>query len=50
MTTTGWILMLVSCSFVLTLITFCFWRVLTTPGATEHEHGLLDIDTRDHDT
>ena len=43
----GWTLMLVSCGFVLTLVAFCFWRVLTTPGSQEHIHAPLDIDTHD---
>jgi len=47
MTLAGWVLMLLSCGFVLILMLFCFWRLLTTPGATEQEHGLFDINTHD---
>lgn len=47
MTTAGWIMMVLSCGFVVCLITFCFYRVLTTPGTPEHMHAPLDIDTHD---
>jgi len=49
MTTGGWIVMIVSVSTVLTLVTFCLYRVLTLPPieVTEHLKGPLDIDTRD---
>lgn len=47
MTPAGWIMMLLSCGFVLSLLIFCFYRVLITPGTGEHMHGALDIDTRD---
>lgn len=47
MTLFGLLMMTVSYSIVLTLVTFCFWRVLTTPGSTEHQHAPIDIDTKD---
>jgi len=47
MTGAGWFMMILSCGFVLCLITFCFYRVLTTPGTQEHMHAPLDIDTHD---
>lgn len=49
MTVGGWIVMIVSVSTVLTLVTFCLYRVLTLPPVevTEHLKGPLDIDTRD---
>jgi hypothetical protein len=50
MTAAGWIFMLGSIGGVLTLTTFCFYRVLARPQTTEHLHAPLDIDTRDHDT
>lgn len=50
MTTAGWILMLTSCGLVLTLVTFCYYKVLTTPRTSEHLHAPLDIDTHDQDT
>jgi hypothetical protein len=49
MTTPGWIMMLVSVGFVIGLLLFCFYRVLTTPKSEKHMHGPLDIDTGDQD-
>lgn len=49
MTTAGWIVMIVSCGFVLALVIFCFGRVLRTPKAAEHMHAPLEIDTHDTD-
>lgn len=43
----GWIFMLGSIFCVLSLISFCFYRVLTHPGYEEHLHAPLDIDTKD---
>ena len=45
----GWIMMIVTCGFVLCLAIFCFYRVLTTSGTQEHLHAPLEIDTRDVD-
>ncbi len=45
----GWLLMLASCGFVLSLVTFCFWRVFSTPQSQTHRHAPLDIDTHDTD-
>jgi hypothetical protein len=50
MTTAGWIVMICSLTFVLSLLTFCFYRVLTTPTSTEHMQAPLEIDTHDQDT
>lgn len=50
MTGAGWTVMILSVGFVLSLLTFCFYRVLRSPGTTEHMHGPLDIDTHDADT
>lgn len=48
MTTGGWIVMILSVGSVLTLVTFCMYRVLTLPPVEqEHLKGPLDIDTRD---
>jgi hypothetical protein len=46
----GWLLMILSCGFVLTLVVFCYWRVLRTPKPAEHMHAPLEIDTHDADT
>jgi hypothetical protein len=50
MTTAGWVFMLSSIGFVIGLLTFCFYRVLTKPASTEHMHAPLDIDTHDRNT
>jgi hypothetical protein len=50
MTWTGWMLMILSCGFVLGLTTFCYWRVLRSPMPEEHMHAPLEIDTHDAET
>jgi hypothetical protein len=47
----GWTIMIVSVGSVLTLVTFCFYRVLTLPASELDEiKAPLDIDTGDtHD-
>jgi len=45
MTTLGWVFMLVSNTFVWGLVSWCFYKVLSTPSATEHMESTLDIDT-----
>lgn len=50
MTTAGWIFMISSIGFVLGLITFCFYRVLTHPGSEEHMKAPLEMDTHDRGT
>ena len=47
MTTAGWVFMLCSIAMVLSLITFCFYRVLRKPTAADHMHAPLEIDTHD---
>ena len=39
MTIGGWIIMLLSVSSVTMLMIWCIYKVLTTPGETEHIHG-----------
>ena len=50
MTTAGWIFMLSSIAFVLTLAGFCFSRVIRKPAAADHMHSPIDIETGDEDT
>ena len=50
MTLAGWIVMILSVGFVISLVTFCFYRVLRKPKTTEHMHAPLEIDTHDADT
>lgn len=47
MTIGGWVFMLASISCVVSLITFCFYRVLRKPAAANHMHAPLEIDTHD---
>ena len=49
MTPAGWTVMIVSVGSVLTLVSFCLYRVLTLPPEVVEEHlkAPLDIDTRD---
>ena len=44
----GWIVMCISVGSVLSLVSFCLYRVLTLPPVEEeHLKGPLEIDTRD---
>lgn len=50
MTPAGWIMMILSITAVTSLVTFCYYKVLTKPQSTEHMHAPIDIDTKDRDT
>ncbi|MDP0498953.1 MAG: hypothetical protein Q7P63_02530 [Verrucomicrobiota bacterium JB022] len=39
MDTGGWIIMTLSVTAATTLFLWCMFKVLTTPGETEHVHG-----------
>ena len=44
----GWTTLLISVTSVLSLVTFCLYRVMTLPPVDEDSvHSRLDIDTRD---
>ena len=49
MTAGGWIVMTLSVGSVLTLVSYCLYRVLTLPPVDVEEHlkGPLEIDTGD---
>lgn len=49
MTIAGWIIMGVSLTAVVSLVSFCFIRVMLLPPVEVEEHlkGPLEIDTRD---
>ena len=47
MTIGGWITMILSVGFVTGLLSWCTFKVLTTPGESEHLHSQVDIDTGD---
>ena len=38
MTIGGWVIMIISVSTVVTLFTWCVYKVLSIPGETEHLH------------
>ncbi len=50
MTTGGWIFMIGSISAVVSLLVFCFSRVLRKPASTDRMHAPLDSDTHDEST
>lgn len=39
MTSGGWIIMIIAVGTVVSLFSWCMWKVLTTPQETEHMHG-----------
>ena len=49
LTLAGLIIMVMSVGSVLTLVTYCLYRVLTLPSMEVEEHlkGITDIDTKD---
>lgn len=47
MTTSGWIVMLLACGGVTALLAWCLYKVMATPGSTEHLHGSTDIEPPD---
>jgi len=47
MTIGGWIIMALSVGFVTGLLSWCIYKVLSTPGETEHLHSPVDIETPD---
>lgn len=49
MTFAGWCLMIGSVGSILTLVGWCFYRVLRVPVAKDHLHAPLDIDTHENE-
>lgn len=47
MTAGGWVVMLLSVGGVTSLLLWCIYKVLTTPGSTERIHSQADIETPD---
>jgi len=43
----GWIMMFLSVGFVTGLLSWCLYKVLSTPASTEHLHSQADIQTPD---
>jgi len=50
MTTTGWIIMFLATGGMTGLLMWCIYKVLATPGSTEHLHSQADIETPDVET
>ena len=44
MTPGGWTVMLVAVLGMTSLLAWCIWKVISTPGSTEHLHSPADID------
>jgi hypothetical protein len=49
MTLAGWIIMLAATGGITTLLGWCVYKVVSTPGSTEHLHSPVDIETGDRD-
>ena len=47
MTTSGWIVMCLAVGGSTGLLIWCIYKVLATPGSTEHLHSQADIETPD---
>jgi di/tricarboxylate transporter len=47
LTTGGWVIMVLSVGFVTLLLAWCIYKVVTTPGETEHLHTQADIEPPD---
>lgn len=47
MSPAGWITMLAAIGGATTLFAWCLWKVLRTPGATEHIHAPPEIEPPD---
>lgn len=50
MTVQGWVFMLLSNAFVVGLLVYCLYRILTRPASAEHMHAPLEIDTADRES
>ena len=47
MTTAGWIIMVLGTGGMTGLLLWCIYRVVATPGSSEHLHSQADIETPD---
>jgi len=50
MTSGGWMVMVLSVVGMTSLLAWCVYKVLSTPGSTEHLHSQVDIDTHDSES
>lgn len=49
MTAGGWIIMILGTGGMTSLLVWCIYKVIATPGSTEHLHSQADIETPDLD-
>jgi len=47
MTAAGWIIMILAVAGITGLLAWCVYRVVSTPGSSEHLHAQSDIDPGD---
>ena len=47
MTAAGWVIMILGTGGMTGLLLWCIYKVLATPGSTEHLHSQADIETPD---
>ena len=47
MTPAGWVIMIVAVGGMTGLLGWCIYKVIATPGSTEHLHSQADIETPD---
>ncbi len=47
MTPAGWIIMILATGGMTGLLAWCIYKVLATPGSTEHLHSQADIEMPD---
>jgi len=47
MTAAGWLIMIFGVGGMTGLLGWCIYKVITTPGSTEHLHSQADIETPD---
>ncbi len=49
MTTGGWIIMTLAVTGMTSLLAWCVYKVLSTPGSSQHMHAPTDIDPHDQE-
>ena len=47
MTPIGWVIMVLATGGMTGLLGWCIYKVVSTPGSTEHLHSQADIETPD---
>ncbi|MDP7290028.1 MAG: hypothetical protein QGH94_18750 [Phycisphaerae bacterium] len=49
MSTGGWIIMTAAVAGITALLVWCIYKVISTPGSSEHMHAQTDIDPGDQE-